>query len=629
MLVNTIGHSAGCLIFGIFLYLFLRDVRGARLGRSILPAIAAVLALLWNVGSLVVLATVAAGGEGESWAAALSFSVLSLLPAVLLQMSLRGRIPTISALGYALSTAAVALHVAELFVPGLRLHESALLLISVGFGALTLASVLMPGRVEDARRPMRALVGMALFLLATSFVHFGEAHSNHLWSEEIALHHAGIPLALFVLSQEHRFLLLDAFVRFLANAFLAAGLIGCAVALDARLHVVRYAAENSFFKGLLIVGACVGLILFAQFRSAVQGWITRVVFRRLALSSTLQSLTSGSEEAESEGEFLARAAHKVAEYVGTDRYELRPATRQQSEGMLLPQPVGRGAALAPEELDKWVEAVVPLRFSRGDVLLMLLGRRAGGRRYLSEDLISLAQLALVIGGQVERFRAGELQRLAAEAELRALQAQINPHFLFNALNALYGAIPRQAAGARNTVLNLAEIFRYFLQTEKTFIPLEDELRIVSAYLEIEKLRLGERLQTVIDVDNNARAVRIPALSIQPIVENAVKHGVAGKEGPGKVRVGIHCEFGHLKIEVEDSGGSFDPMSDRSSRGSGVGLENVRQRLRLCYGSAAELTISVKPGSTLVSVQLPRAGQAARSGRSRDREEAEGIRGEMR
>src|SRR6202051_4312926 len=119
----------------------------------------------------------------------------------------------------------------------------------------------------------------------------------------------------------------------------------------------------------------------------------------------------------------------------------------------------------------------------------------GWRRYLSEDLRALNHLTRIVAEEVERFRAAEMQRLVSQAELRALHSQINPHFLFNALNTLYGIIPREAAGARRTVLNLADIFRYFLQSDKILIPLSEELKIVRAYLEIERLRLGPRLQT--------------------------------------------------------------------------------------------------------------------------------------
>ena len=138
----------------------------------------------------------------------------------------------------------------------------------------------------------------------------------------------------------------------------------------------------------------------------------------------------------------------------------------------------------------------------------------------------------MIGEQLEQYRDLETRRLVAQAELRALQSQIHPHFLFNALNALYGIIPREARGARETVLNLADIFRYFLETKKTLVPLEEEMHIVKAYLDVERLRLGDKLRLEIDVTPEAQAVPIPILSIQPLVENAVKHGIAPLAGGG-------------------------------------------------------------------------------------------------
>ena len=167
---------------------------------------------------------------------------------------------------------------------------------------------------------------------------------------------------------------------------------------------------------------------------------------------------------------------------------------------------------------------------------MLLGRRTGGRRYLSEDLQALGRAAAVIGEQLEQYRDLETRRLVAQAELRALQSQIHPHFLFNALNTLYGIIPREARGARETVLNLADIFRYFLETKKTLVPLEEEMHIVKAYLDVERLRLGDKLRLEIEVTPEAQSVPIPILSIQPLVENAVKHGIAPLAGGGLIQI---------------------------------------------------------------------------------------------
>ena len=139
---------------------------------------------------------------------------------------------------------------------------------------------------------------------------------------------------------------------------------------------------------------------------------------------------------------------------------------------------------------------------------------------------------------------------------RVVQAQINPHFLFNALNTLYGSISRESHEARRLVLNLAEIFRYFLQGDRSFIPLSEELRIVQAYLEIEKLRMGERLEVEVKVSDAAKAAMIPILSVQPLVENAVKHGIAPQLAGGRVCLRAEICEGQLRVAVEDTGVGF-------------------------------------------------------------------------
>jgi LytS/YehU family sensor histidine kinase len=203
-----------------------------------------------------------------------------------------------------------------------------------------------------------------------------------------------------------------------------------------------------------------------------------------------------------------------------------------------------------------------------------------------------------------------MHRLVDQAELRALQSQIHPHFLFNALNTLYGTIPREASTARRMVLNLAEIFRYFLQSDKVLVPLDHELEIVRAYLEVEQLRLGERLRVDFQIDGSTRDLPIPVLSVQPLVENAIKHGVARSASAGYVRILATRDPEGLRIRVENSASQGPPENS----GAGVGLKNVERRLKICYGSAASLRLVVAAEVTVAELNVPLAAQVAGVGR---------------
>jgi two-component system LytT family sensor kinase len=250
----------------------------------------------------------------------------------------------------------------------------------------------------------------------------------------------------------------------------------------------------------------------------------------------------------------------------------------------------------------WAEACAPIRTAMSETRLLLLGTRRGGRRYLGGDLEDLDRLAAAIGESVERRGRDELQRLVVESELQALRAQINPHFLFNALNALYGVIPRSAAQARRTVMQLADVFRYALTGKEQFVKLGEELGVVEAYLDIERLRMGPRLRASVQADDEAKSALIPALTLQPLVENAVKHGANARAQGGRVDVQARVAAGRLEIAVEDDGPGFDAPS--AAGGAGHGLENVRRRLRLCYGEQAKLEVESSAQGSTVRLSAP-------------------------
>ncbi|MBX9602240.1 MAG: histidine kinase [Bryobacteraceae bacterium] len=599
-LVNTLGHASGVLVFGIFLFLLLRERSGALERSAGKPALAAALALAWNLVSLLVLSEGSTAGPRTQALATTGFSVLSLLPAVLFDLSVAERWRKLVAAGYALSAAAIVLHVCEWILNREGLHRWGLNSITLGFGAISAvaaAAALLGGERDRRAAASRTIATMALFLLAVSFVHFDAEHAEQLWSRELFFHHAGIPLALIVLLQDYRFVLLDAFLRFLTNVAVAGGFLLLGIVAWSRIH---WEHRTPFEQALLIIASVLLLILHALVRGRAQRLLTRIAFRRPERDRWVSALRDLALSSTGEREYLDRASALVAEFLEAEWIQAEAGECQAMDlrSPVLASDLGRVDALSRAG----VQVVVPLWLGPGEQRFLLLGRRRGGRRYLSEDLEALARAAQEITGHVERFRESEMRRLVAQAELKALQSQINPHFLFNALNTLYGVIPREARGARETVLNLADIFRYFLNIDKTYLPLGKELKIIRAYLDIEHLRLGDRLESEMVAPANLLDTPIPVLSIQPLVENAIKHGVARKPGGGKVRLEVAREGGVMRVLVSDTGGGFDPASE--THGSGVGLSNVEQRLKLCYGPEFGLTIRSSETGSEVSFAVP-------------------------
>jgi len=202
-------------------------------------------------------------------------------------------------------------------------------------------------------------------------------------------------------------------------------------------------------------------------------------------------------------------------------------------------------------------------------------------------------------------REQELRELAVSAQLAALRAQLNPHFFFNSLNSIAQLISTDPAKAEVCVERLAEIFRYMLRSgHSEFVPLEEELKIAEAYLEIERARFGDDLAVEEHIDSRARQVPLPELILQPLVENAVKHGISRKIGGGLVRIEAALERGDLRLTVADTGAGLRHSDDVFDNG-GVGLKNVRDRLLHLYGPGYAPIVESKNGEgTTVTLRIP-------------------------
>ena len=188
-------------------------------------------------------------------------------------------------------------------------------------------------------------------------------------------------------------------------------------------------------------------------------------------------------------------------------------------------------------------------------------------------------------------RMRDAKQAALEAELRALRAQINPHFLFNALNAIAALIRTRPQEAEAVTENLADLFRYSLKAaQHPTVTLADELRSVELYLTIEQARFRDRLQVTLAVPETLLAARIPSLTLQPLVENAVKHGAQHTVSGCTVTIEAHEQEGGVYLRVMDTGPGFDTLAEAEVLARGTGLVNVRERLRLVFGAGAGLRL---------------------------------------
>jgi two-component system, LytTR family, sensor histidine kinase AlgZ len=220
--------------------------------------------------------------------------------------------------------------------------------------------------------------------------------------------------------------------------------------------------------------------------------------------------------------------------------------------------------------------------------------------YLLTVAMYYVLLAVEASRQAEA-RVAQAQILAREAELRALKAQINPHFLFNSLHSISALTTLDPARARDMCVLLGDFLRYTLGLgEKSTISLGDEIELVERYLRVEKVRFGPRLDMQEEIEREVLGTAVPPLLLQPMIENAVAHGVSGLPEGGWIRLRARRRQDEVEIVIENK---FDVDSPPLRR-NGVGLENVRRRLAACYGPAAQMKVAREGDCFRVSLLLP-------------------------
>lgn len=221
------------------------------------------------------------------------------------------------------------------------------------------------------------------------------------------------------------------------------------------------------------------------------------------------------------------------------------------------------------------------------------------------------ELAAWVAAQLGLAELDESRALLMEAEVRALRAQISPHFIYNSLNAIASFINTDPQRARTLVVEFADFTRYSFRRHGDFTTLAEELQAIDRYLLLEKARFGERIRVSLAIAPEVLSTVIPFLSLQPLVENAVRHGLEGKPNGGLITLTAADDGEFAEITVEDDGVGADPQELRSllagtTNGIHVGLRNVDVRLRQLYGDDHGLVIDTAPGAgTLITVRIPK------------------------
>jgi len=221
------------------------------------------------------------------------------------------------------------------------------------------------------------------------------------------------------------------------------------------------------------------------------------------------------------------------------------------------------------------------------------------------------EVARWVSSQLELAELDASRARLAEAEVRALRAQISPHFIYNALTAIASYVRTDPEHARELLLEFADFTRYSFRRHGDFTTLAEELRSIDRYLTLERARFGERLQVTVRVAPEVLPVAVPYLCLQPIVENAVRHGLEGKAGPGHITILAEDAGSECLISVEDDGIGADPEQIRlAMTGEGdsdsIGVGNVDERMRSVFGDEYGLVVETGPGlGTKVSMRVPK------------------------
>lgn len=585
-LLHLTGFLTGAGLYGLILWLSLRHVAGVRRRDSPadgLPLATGVLGLVWNVAAIIALGFEQSGRVAPPVLMALAYGALGFLPAVVIHSVVRrGRGGWIVVAGYVVAAAGAIFQVGALRDPAGG--SSALRYTTIAFVALTPLLAVVTRRGRGGRSWWIAAFG----IFAASGIHMSGGQVEHYsWSMELIGHHASLPLAFAILVYDFRFAFGDLFLK---RALAFAGLMLASGGAAYVLGELPWLRQGGLSVFAVVIGiAIVSAAIWQPLNRASAAFVDRLVLRRPDYDRVRREIAGAITRIDDESEILDVVTA-----------QLRGVLNAQ-EARWSSEPGSADGVRDTVHHDRKGRVTIHIEPADESGYRIDLTELEPGRRLLSDEYGLLVWTATAVARRLDAVRIihercqrdareQEMSRLATQAELRALRAQVNPHFLFNALNTLGYLIRSSPDRAWETLLLLTDLLRSSLRAVTTFIPLGEELRLVKIYLEIERARFEERLRVTWEIEPSLEQVRIPAFLLQPLVENAIKHGIAQRRGGGEIRISVSREEGRLRLSVEDDGTGASEIAIRRGMRDGVGLRNVRERLRAHYGDAAELSL---------------------------------------
>jgi hypothetical protein len=660
ILVNLLGFTAGLALYTMLLLMVIthpaQSVEKGSIKLSpkliLLPFATSVLGLLWNIGGLYIYGLGGLGIQHISFlVGAISFSSLGFLPAVVVHTTFiqtekneKSALWWLTVIAYCLSSFSALMQFYVSITTGTFPSQFALKILTAGYIFLTISLFLITRSQPGGRRAAWAI---ALAVFAISALHLSQHNGHDSWLSELIGHHASLPLALAILYQDYRFAFADLFLkRVLSLITLIIIVSGLYLLIISPLLLTYYKHDHDDPVGVAVLLGLwiVTTLMYPSINHGVSRFVDSVILQRVNydelrsdISSSIfkckypetvldevsqvlaNALTANNVRWSEAGEFPSLYNFEQAAEVDVTNVNI-------NSGIQKPELSDNCVVLTRRSLEG--TAVVFIPTSEPPFYILYIGKLYGGRRLLSDEIAILNSVAVLVARRIDvlrvtherceqEVREQEISKLATEAQLQTLRAQINPHFLFNALTTIGYLIRTSPNKALDTLMQLTGLLRGVLRSTGEFSTLNEELSLLESYLGIEKARFEERLTVRIDVPNEIRSLTLPSLLIQPLVENSIKHGISQTKAGGEVSVSarvIESDMGQiLNIVVCDTGAGTSEIKMAADRRKGYGLSNIEKRLEKYYGGEASLHIKSTPHvGTVVEVNLPTSASLNKS-----------------